>query len=740
MPSPPPPPPPPPPPTAPPPTSPAPSAGFVNGQLALDLDGGADGKPWTFGQVFRRGDFPQQVGAVATSGLLSAFQAEVRNRWSDGSVKYAVLSGMGGGKLSLRPSATGYSGSVGLGTVAASVTFSGIVNPSNGETLAGPVVVTMPNSETPAVFGANPAAHVAGLVRKIPGPVMTEYHFYAPVPGEPHLAVWWYVRAYAGGAREIETMVECTPWVSVAGGGRRDYSVSVSIGGVDQLAGQEVQHYGRTRWARVDWLNTTAPQVKPLHDTQYLRAYAFPHHKLGVPDRDALNYGMASQALMGNTFSQAMAPPINNPDSQLQWPNEVGATGTGGLLRSNIEAAYAAGADVYWSVEAHARCAGRYPIHVRDPLTGRSWNIQDHPNVRGGQSFTGSYWSASSSRNAGWKSSHALPLGSGAYLLTGRYASLEQMQQLANAQGLELNTTGSARDGYRLGGPYGPTSITPDVRAGAWTQWAYINQTAWSPQSLGGAAPAAADAAFATALAGRTEAFVTHLRAAFQLGTIEGGIYKNALGVVSWSPAYLDSYAEQPHIWGDGFMQTYLCFVLDACLDLDLPLSANGRTDLVELHKFAMSRVVQQAGTWSGSGWNYRYGFQHMPVGPRAAGAALQYPPAQWYANYAEVWAATRSKLSLGLADLPDNTGELLVDWSDTNGWELVRREPRSGIQMNANALQRRSALALAVDRDIAGAREAWLRLQTSPTVTHADSIANYRNFPATHFTPRSMP
>ncbi len=716
----------------------APSTGF-NGQLALHLDGGDDGKAWTVGQVFRRGDFPQQVDAVATAGQLTAFQAEVRNRWADGSVKYAALSGVGGQRLSLRPSGVAATGIVPLGVVSVSLSFAGVVDPGSAAQLPVAATVAMPNGEQAAVFGANPARHVAGLVRRIAGPVMTEYHYYAPVPGEPHLAVWWFVRAYVNGAREIETLVECSPWVSVAGGGRRDYTVSLRIGGVDRLLDQPVQHYARTRWARVDWLGTEPPQVKPRHDTKYLRAYAFPHHDLGVPDRDALNYGMAAQALLGNSHAEAMAPPINNPGSQLQWPNEVGATGTGGLLRSNIEAAHAAGADVYWAVEAHARSAGRYPIHVRDPLTGRPWNVQDHPTVRGGQAFAGGYWSASANHNAGWKTSHALPLGSGAYLLSARYASLEQMQQLANAQALELNPSGSSRDGYRLGGPYGPTSITPDVRAGAWLQWAYINQSAWSPQTLGGQAPAAADAVFAHALVGRTQAFVSNLRAAFQLGSIEGGIYKNKLGVVSWSPAYLNSYREQPHIWGDGFMQTYICFVLDAALDLELPLNAAGRTDLVELHRFAMSRVVQQAGTWSGSGWNYRYQFQHMPVGPRADGAALQYPPPRWYESYAEVWAATQSKLALGLATLPDHEGEPLAKWSDSKGWELVGREPRSGEQLNSNALQRRSSLALAVDRGIEGAREAWLRLQSSPTLRHPDSIANYRNFPATCFTPRSL-
>jgi hypothetical protein len=712
----------------------------VNGQVALDLDGGGDGKAWTFGQVFRRGDFPQHVTAVATAGTLLAFQADVRNRWPDGSVKFAVLSGIGAQKLSLRPTATAPTGTVDLGSVVANVRFSNILNPSSSAQLPGPVTVTMPNTEASAVFGADPANHAAGLVRKIAGPVMTEYHYYAPVPGERHLAVWWYVRAYSNGAREIETMVECTPWVSVAGGGRRDYTVTLSVAGTDLIRDALVQHYARTRWARVDWVGTAAPQVKPLHDTTYLRTFAFPYNNLGVPNRDALNTGMAAQPLVANTYATAMAPPVNSPGSQLQWPNEIGAAGTGGMLRTNIEAAHAAGADVFWAVEAHARSSGRYPIHVRDPNSGRPWNIQDHPTVRNGQSFSGGFWSASSGQNAGWKTSHAQPLGSGAYLLTGRYSSLEQMQQLANAQGLELATTNTNRDGYRLGGPYGPTSISPDVRAGAWTQWGYINQTAWSPQELGGQSPAAADAVFSTALAGRVEAFIVGLRAAFQLGTIEGGIYRNDLGVVSWSPAYLASYADRPSHWGDNFMQTYVCFVLDAALDLGLPMSPSARTDHIELHKFAMSRVVHMHGTWSGSGWNYRYAFQHMPVGPRPSGTTPQYPPPAWYRNYGEVWEAMRPSHSVGLSNLSDAPGELLAEWvSDTEGWALRARETRSGVQLTSNSLQRRSSLALAVDRNVPGALEAWQRLQSSPTVRLPDSLDNYRNFPATHFTPRSL-
>ena len=48
---------------------------------------------WTVGHAFRQGDVPKGSYVAAASGA-SALQADVRNLWPDGSVKYAVLSGI----------------------------------------------------------------------------------------------------------------------------------------------------------------------------------------------------------------------------------------------------------------------------------------------------------------------------------------------------------------------------------------------------------------------------------------------------------------------------------------------------------------------------------------------------------------------------------------------------------------------------------------------------------------------
>ncbi len=711
--------------------------------VALGLEGGGDGKAWTFGHVFSPGDAPASLDMVATGGTLSAHQVDVRNRWADGSVKFAVLSGIGGTTVQLRAVASSPpAGTVALGTLPASVTISGVADHLGAPLLTGPVTVAMPNGSAAAVFGADPAAHSAGLVRTVPGPVMTEYHYYSPVPGEPHLAVWWYVRAYSNGAREVETLVECTPWVTVAGGGRRDYTVQVDVAGSTRLAPTAVQHYARTAWSRVDWAGA-APAVKPRHDAAYVRRFAFPHHDLGVPDVNALNFGSAAQALVANTFGEAMAPPMNNPDSQLQWPAEIGATGTGGMLRTTWEAAYAAGADCYWSAEAHARAAGRYPIHVRDPLTGRPWNVERNAAVKDGASYTGGYWSESASRAAVWKTSHAQPLGSGAYLLSGRQSFLDRMQQQANAQALELNVApaSTARYGYRFGGPYGPTSITPDVRAGAWTQWGYMNQAAWSPQWLGNAAPAVFDAEMRTAPALLIERFVVDMRDAFVAGTIEDGRYRNTLGCVSWSPAYLGSYSAASSAWGDNFMQAYVCFVLDAGLSLDLPISTEAKAAHTELHAFALSRAVALHGTWSGSGWNYRYASQHLPWGPQDPDGQKRWPPAQWYTSYGQVWTAlleVRGSGTVNEINLSDANGGVLTRYRDVEGYEQSPTMLRSDVNLTSNGLQLFSVLALAAERGLPGAAAAWVRLQSSPTMQAAQTRDNFRSYAATYFTPRT--
>ena len=50
------------------------------------------GRPVTFGRAFRHGEFHECLQPVAGGTLVANYQVDVKNRWSDGSVKFAVVS------------------------------------------------------------------------------------------------------------------------------------------------------------------------------------------------------------------------------------------------------------------------------------------------------------------------------------------------------------------------------------------------------------------------------------------------------------------------------------------------------------------------------------------------------------------------------------------------------------------------------------------------------------------------
>jgi hypothetical protein len=492
----------------------------------------------------------------------------------------------------------------------------------------------------------------------------------------------------------------------------------------------------------VDWVNSSF-EVKPRHNKDYIRKVAFPHNNLPEPvsATNIIYGGDGSFPLAGNTYSEAMAPPINNPQNKLDWSNRIGSTGTSGSLRTIWESAYAAGLDCYWSAEAHARTAGRWDRIVRDEVTGRPFDITSPSNATtvGVAPFTGGLYNDGIVNNS-FSASHAPPFGSGMYLLSGRWCFLEHMQMCTAATPLGLSTSSTRRLGYRLEGPYSPgTSITPDVRQGAWMQWGYINTTMWTPEKIGGNDPDSSDSSFRTSYVPYIENFCGNLLAAFRDGTIESGIYQNNLGIVGWSPGYLNTYIDSASAWGDSFMQNYLCFVLATACNMQLPLSVSGQSNLVALTEFALKRVVELGGT--NEGWNWRRPYIHLPYGPDEQNGQPQMPPSSWYGTWLEVWNAAAPVLTTP-TDTSDAVGGALFKFRGSTAsvpWTPLTHLDRTEYDFNDNYLKQWSALALAVDLNVTGAREAWIRLQSSSTMTDARTAENLRNYPVTVYTPRSL-
>lgn len=219
--------------------------------------------PWTFGQVFKRGAV-QPGGLRAASGA-SSFQADVRNTWSDGSVKFAVISGVStfsGTPVNVVMSTSG------TATSGADVPLSSafVANPPQVVFTGGVTgTYTCPTTDTVTAWSRT----TAHLVRKISGPVMTERHYYVPTT-DTHVMVWFHVRSYADGRTWVETIIE-NGWARLSGLVERIYTCTVRINNAVVYGPTSMVHYHRIRWSRQDWYGGD-PAITPSHNAAYFKA------------------------------------------------------------------------------------------------------------------------------------------------------------------------------------------------------------------------------------------------------------------------------------------------------------------------------------------------------------------------------------------------------------------------------------------------------------------------------------
>lgn len=445
------------------------SCSAASGQLpVLTLSSAAPSGtyPWTFGQAFRKGDVP---GGSYITGDANAFQAEVRNRWSDGSVKFAVLSGISA-FTQHQPRA------VALTTSNSTTSGSNVSEPTSLDVsvaFSGAVSGTV---SLQSVLGVDKeswgSGSTGGRVRKMLGPVMSEFHYYLPT-NDAHVTVWFFVRRYVTGATEVETVVE-NGWLSVPAPGQKDYTVSVRVAGRTTFGPAALSHRHHTRWSRVDWIGVD-PLISPVHDGAYLRSTTL------VPNYTT-SQGAPSDATLDSLVQSAA------PFAQAGWPAGMGTAGSGGRILNHWDALYVTSGDAraYRSAIVNSQAAGRYGIHYRDEKTGKPPAYASYPSVAYGAnpgiSDCGSGLTTLPA-NAGsappnYAKSHALPFGFLPYLVTGRHSFREQVEFQAQVS-FFASTHTSAFEGMRI----------PKPAAGAFTTRGF----AWAIRSFAAAVCAVPD-------------------------------------------------------------------------------------------------------------------------------------------------------------------------------------------------------------------------------------------------------
>jgi hypothetical protein len=549
--------------------------------LALTSAAPSGVHPWTFGHAFRVGDLPRG-SALATGG--SPLQLDVRNRWPDGSAKFAVLSGESSFTRNRALSvelARSTPGVAAPNTVAepaqldVSLEFSGDVE--GVFTLQSCVGV-----DRSAWLRANP-----GCVRRMLGPVMSEFHYYRPT-SDPHVAVWFFVRSYSSGATEVETVIE-NGWLHLAGPGQRSYRVAVSVNGAPRFA-TALEHFHHTRWSRVDWLGTD-PQVVPRHDAAYLRATKL------VP-----NYGYTEPAAAA--FAALASARNPEPFELGNWSAEMASTGAHpaiGLL-PRWEALYCTTGDAraYAATVANQRCSGRWPIHYRDETTGRVPLYSAYPRTTLTTGWGEPPPEPTGGEAGAWDIPHHPSNGYLAYLLEGRWSSLESLQFAAFTAIAESNP-----DTRQRGGVLACVNAPLTTRGSAWA-WRTMGQAAAiSPTTLAGEAPAASDAALQGAFAASIGDTARWARQRYLDGTTDGGVHRNRIGWLGQYDRYTEAGYPESEWWGGSWMVQFQSLALGHIADLEIE-NLGAEADLAAIRDHSYDHCLQQLG--DESTWNFRRG------------------------------------------------------------------------------------------------------------------------------------
>ncbi|WP_156901946.1 hypothetical protein [Azohydromonas australica] len=422
--------------------------------------------PFTVGQPLIQGAVPAKWGIVAD---VPEFQCVIKNRWPDGSAKFAICSGrvdMVAGKFrSLQLSSSPVS--------ASSVLSTGVLKAA-GMTAS-------------VQFGAFGTARWSVLdwdrpfQQWVAGPQMSSWIYRKPIGPDPHLVAWLEVRAYKGGHIEVLPWVE-NGYLTVPGPNEKSGIATFTLGGTERfsrpltlLNHQRVvlaEGSALTHWLYAD------PQVTPRHDVKYFMATRL------VPNYQANTHSRSRIFDRLVTTYEPLAVANHAPGMGM-----AGYHSSIGLLPEWDVAYLSSGADprAYAAVLVNGYAAGRYGIHYRDERTNRPLSFASHPNLvmsyGSGVSDIGTSSSnqvtpvPSGATPPRFATSHHPSLGYMAYLVTGWNYFMEENQFVATTNYLKQGDTNRQKSrGVMLS--YS-AALTP--RGAAWAERSLAQAAAITP-------------------------------------------------------------------------------------------------------------------------------------------------------------------------------------------------------------------------------------------------------------------
>lgn len=422
----------PPPPAPPPAPTPAPapapvpaavSLGFYTGgmQFTLLSSKTVAKAPFCLGYAFRRGDIPTGSSVGAS---IDGVQVISRTTWPDGSLKFAQLAGVvdvtANTSLTVRLRRIDATTSTAAALSLADLKKTGITAEVGAGSLGS------------ASFGA--ADWDSPQTTWASGPKMSSWIFRKPVGSDAHLVAWLEVRLFAGGAVEVLPWIE-NGYLNVAGPTSKAATYTFKLGSTERFsAAIDLPHHCRTPLlsgtALSYWLGDD-PGVTPRHDLAYLQATEqVPTYSARV----ASTAGVA-QALV-TSFTPLNAGNFNYAGDSM--PSTGYQEPIGLLPQHDVLYLTCDSPNTYAAVIRNGYAAGRYPLHYRDEKTQRPIRFSQYPNLLlhadsrvsdlGGSTKSQYTPKPTGTQSPKWDCAHSPSVGYLAYLLTGRWYFMEQVQ------------------------------------------------------------------------------------------------------------------------------------------------------------------------------------------------------------------------------------------------------------------------------------------------------------------------
>ncbi len=576
-------------------------------QFTLRSGTAAPTAPFCLAFAFRKGEVPQGTGVV---GNIADLQVTAKNRWPDESLKLAIVAGRAALSANTPLVVSLSTGSASSGTALALADLQA----------TGITATVGCGSLGTANFAA--AEWNAPSMTWVTGPQMSSWIYRKPVGTDPHLVAWLEVRLYAGGAVEILPWIE-NGYLKVAGACSKSATFTFAINGAQRF-GRTIDLPAHCRTPLIDgsevsyWLGVN-PGVVVKHDTDYLQA-------TGVVPSYRASVSPAAPAVVG-------LPTRYAPLQQGSFPGAMGTAGyhpSIGLLPEWDVLYLTSSADApYKAVQFNAYSAGRYGLHFRDEATNRPIRFSQWPNlcmsdgngVTGiGGSVTGEETTSSTGPAfpATWASSHHPSVGFMAYLLTGRWYFMEEVQFVATALYLKQHS------GYRQGsaGVLLSNSGSNTERGMAWGIRTLFQAACITPDD--------------DVLAND---FLSSLRA--NVGYLHARYVARPHNPYGWITPYADYTGGDGVYMGAAWMQDFITAAFGYGLAMDLRIPSGDASKLAQFFAWKAKSIVGRFGGTGADEYLYRDAATYTIAIAPTDSPDFENGTGPWFPNWGSLYAAT---------------------------------------------------------------------------------------------------